>query len=378
MAQKFSGIALAVLLLVAADAAVASAHVHRFEFGKTADGAEVDYYWMKSNANMVVRTCPLGASLIGVDIPDRDGKVADVVFGFDGPAGYETEDNQYFGVTAGRCANRIAGGKFSLGGKEYQLATNNGPNHLHGGGPRALSKVIWSGSRFERDTERGVKYWYTSPDGEEGYPGNLKIYVIYTLNDKNELRIEFTATTDKPTIVNLVNHAYFNLAGQGALTVNDHVLTLNADKYTPTDSTLIPTGKIESVEGTPLDFRNPTRIGERVEQLTQTAAKGYDHNFVINRDGVSSGQLVKAAELYEPQSGRLLTVLTDQPGIQFYGGNFLHGQEGKGDKSYAHRSGCCLETQHYPDSANKPAWPSIVLNPGETYRHTCVYAFSVK
>jgi len=378
MVHKFACIALATLSLVAAIPSSAAAHVHRFDFGTTADGEDVDYYWMKSNAKMVVRTSKLGAALIGVDVPDRDGKIADVVFGFDDVAGYESDDNQYFGCTAGRCANRIAKGKFRLDGQDYQLATNNQPNHLHGGGPRALSKVVWKAKRFEKDTERGVIYWYTSPDGEEGYPGNLKIYVTYTLNDNNELRIDYSATTDKPTIVNLTNHAYFNLAGHGAPTVNDHALTLHANRYTPTDATLITTGEFASVEGTPLDFRKPMRIGARVDQLTQTGAKGYDHNFVINRQGASPGELVQAAELYEPESGRLLKVRTDQPGIQFYGGNFLHGQVGKEGKSYAHRSGCCLETQHYPDSANKSEWPSIVLRPEETYHHTCIYAFSVK
>ena len=388
MAHRIAYVALATLTLVGTICRPAFAHVHSYEFGTTADGTTVRYYWMKSNANMVVRTTTLGAALIGVDMPDRDGNLEDVVFGFDDASGYETEDNQYFGCTTGRCANRIAGGNFSLDGKEYQLEVNNGPNHLHGGGARALSKVVWKAKRFESDTERGVKYWYTSPDGEEGYPGRLKIVVLYTLNDNNELRIDYTAnlvddpeTSEneaKPTLVNLTNHAYFNLAGHGAPSINEHMLMLNASRYTPTDATLIPTGEISPVEGTPLDFRKPTRIGERVDQLTETASKGYDHNFVIDRSGASSGEIVKAAELYEAKSGRMITVSTDQPGIQFYGGNFLHGQFGKEEKTYAHRSGCCLETQYYPDSANKPDWPSIVLRPGETYRHTCVYAFSVK
>ncbi len=355
-----------------------SAHVHAYDFGKTSDGTEVRYYLMKSNSNMVIRTSTLGAALIGVDMPDHKGNLVDVVFGFDEAADYETDDNQYFGGIVGRCANRIAAGKFTLDGKEYKLEQNDSPNHLHGGGSRALSKVAWKAKRFESETERGVKYWYTSPDGEEGYPGNLKIYVTYTLNDKNELRIDYSATTDKPTIVNLSNHAYFNLAGHGAPTINDHVLTLYADNYTPTDETLIPNGKIAPVQGTALDFRKPTPIGQRVDQLTNTPSLGYDHNFVINRTTSSPGDLVKAAELFEPHSRRLLTVLTDQPGIQFYGGNFLKGQKGKDGKSYAYRSGCCLETQHYPDSVNKSDWPSIVLQPGETYRHTCVYAFSTK
>lgn len=354
----------------------AHAHVHAYDFGKTADGTAVRYYEVTSNSGVTVRLSTLGAALIGVDAPDRDGQVADVVFGFDDASGYESDANQYFGVTTGRYANRIAGGKFELDGQTYQLALNDGPNHLHGGGPRALSKVVWKAARFESETERGVKFWYTSPDGEEAYPGALKIYVTYTLNDQNELRIDYSATTDKPTIINLTNHAYFNLGGAGSPTINDHVLMLNADRYTPVDDTLIPTGEIAAVEGTPLDFRSPTRIGDRVDQLTDTPAKGYDHNFVLNANAESG--LNKAAELWDPASGRLLTVFTDQPGIQFYGGNFLNGQTGKQGRTYAYRSGCCLETQHYPDSPNKPDWPSVVLRPGETYTHACVYAFSVR
>jgi aldose 1-epimerase len=376
------------LILSLAAARPAAAHVHAFDFGKTADGTKVRVYHVKSNAGMEVRIMTRGATLVGVDAPGRDGKTADVVFGFDDVSGFESKDNGYFGATVGRYANRIAGGKFTLDGKEYQLAKNDGPNHLHGGGARSLDKVVWKAVRFPKiedekptDTERGVKFWYTSPDGEEGYPGNLKMTVVYTLNDKNELKIEYTATTDKPTIINLTNHAYFNLAGHGSPTINDHVLTLNADRYTPVDETLIPTGELAPVDGTPLDFRQPTAIGKRVDELTATSAKGYDHNFVLNREGASDGELVKAAELVDPASGRKLTVLTDQPGVQFYGGNFLNGAKGKDGKTYAHRSGCCLETQVFPDSPNhqgEPGWPNCVLRPGETYKHTCVYAFGVE
>ncbi|HEX6963334.1 MAG TPA: aldose epimerase family protein [Lacipirellula sp.] len=380
-------LALAALCLLAF-ARPAAAHVHAFDFGKTEDGKEVRIYHIKGNGGVNVRILTRGATLCGVDAPDKDGETADVVFGFDDIKGYESEANQYFGPVVGRYANRIAKGKFTLDGKEYQLFTNDGPNHLHGGNGRSLDKVVWKAARFPKpedekptDTERGVKFWYTSPDGEEGYPGNLKCTVRYTLNDDNELKIEYTATTDKPTVINLTNHAYFNLGGHGSPTINEHVLTLNADQYTPVDDTLITTGEIKPVEGTPLDFREATAIGKRVEELTETSTKGYDHNFVINRDGAADGELVKAAELYDPKSGRTLTVLTDQPGVQFYGGNFLHGQQGKDGKIYAHRSGCCLETQVYPDSPNKQdveGWPSCVLRPGETYKHTCVYKFGVK
>jgi aldose 1-epimerase len=310
-----------------------------------------------------------------------DGEKIDVAFGFDDVAGYESERNMYFGCTVGRYANRIGAGKFTLDGTEYQLFTNDGPNHLHGGNGRSLDKVVWAGEPFERDGERGVKFTYTSPDDEEGYPGKLEIAVTYTLTDKNEIRIAYEATTDKPTVINLTNHTYFNLAGHGAPTINDHVLTLHANQYTPVDDTLIPTGEIATVEGTPLDFREPTAIGERVDELTETSAKGYDHNFVLDRGDAEDGELVEAAVLVDPASGRMLTVYTDQPGIQFYGGNFLNGGAGKGGKTYAHRSACCLETQVFPDSPNKQdveGWTDCVLEPGETYTHTCVYAFGVK
>ena len=362
----------------------AAGHVEVYEFGKTSDGMPVQYYELQSNSGVDVRLSTLGAALIGVDLPDRNGRVADVVFGFENAAGYEGEGNQYFGVTAGRYANRIAKGRFSLAGQDYQLAINNEPNHLHGGPERALSMVVWRAEEFDYESFRGVRFTYTSPDGEEGYPGQLETTVVYSLNDLNELRIDYVArlvddpTTAeneaKPTVINLTNHAYFNLGGNGSPTINDHVLMINADRYTPVDDTLIPTGELASVEGTPLDFREPTRLGARVEQLTDTATVGYDHNFVLNKR--SAGILTLAARLTDPASGRSLTVFTDQPGIQFYGGNFLNGQRGKDGKTYAHRSGCCLETQHFPDSPNQADFPSVVLQPGGLYTHTCIYAFS--
>ena len=252
---------------------------------------------------------------------------------------------------------------------------------MHGGDGRSFDKVVWAGEPFEAAGERGVRFKYTSPDAEEGYPGTLKASVSYTLTDNNEIRIDYEATVDKPTIINLTNHSYFNLAGHGSPTVNDHLLTLHASRYTPAGEGLIPTGEIAPVEGTPLDFRTPTAIGARVEELTDTPAKGYDHNFVIDRGSAAAGDLVKAAELVDPVSGRMLTVFTDQPGVQFYGGNFLAGVQGKGDKTYAHRSGCCLETQVFPDSPNKQGrkgWPNCVLRPGETYKHACVFAFGTR
>jgi aldose 1-epimerase len=358
----------------------AQAGVASSEFGKTADGKAVQLFKVTNRNGMEVRLMTRGATLVGVDVPTADGKV-DVVFGFDDVAGYESKGNMYFGATVGRYANRIGAAKFTLDGKEYKLFANDGVNHLHGGDGRSLEKVVWTGESFENGEGQGVKFSYTSPDGEEGYPGELKATVAYTLTNKNEIRIEYGATTDKPTVVNLTNHSYFNLAGQGSPTINDHVLTLYANQYTPVDSGLIPTGDFAGVAGTPLDFRKSTAIGARVDQLTETSAKGYDHNFVIDRGNAEAGKLVKAAELLDPASGRMLTVYTDQPGIQFYGGNFLNGGKGKGGKTYAHRSACCLETQVYPDSPNKQGakgWTNCVLKPGETYKHVCVYEFGTK
>jgi aldose 1-epimerase len=348
-------------------------------FGKTADGQDVEVYTLKNESGAIVKLITLGATLTEMHVPDKDGKSADVVLGFDDVAGYQSEDNQYFGVTAGRVANRIAKGKFSLNGKDYTLAVNNEPNHLHGGVKRSLDKVIWKAKEVKTKLGVGVRFSYTSPDGEEGYPGKLHVSVTYILSNKrNSVRINYTAKTDQPTPVNLTNHSYFNLAGAGSKTVLGHTLTIAADKYTPTDDTLIPTGKIESVEGTDLDFREPTRIGKRIKSLDDTAAIGYDHNYVLTRQDVKAGELAVAARLRDPKSGRILVVRTTEPGIQFYSGNFLKDQKGKGGKTYAHRSALCLETQHYPDSINHPNFPSVVLKPGETYKHVCVYSFTAK
>jgi aldose 1-epimerase len=369
---------IALMLLVPA-AFCTAGEIMKQDFGKTAGGQAVHAYTLKNASGMTVRLLTRGATIAAIEAPDRDGKLADVVFGFDDVAGYESDGNQYFGCVAGRYANRIAKARFTLDGKEYKLFANDGPNHLHGGDGRSFDKVVWQAEPDE--SKNAVTFAYSSPDGEEGYPGKLDAKVTYTLSDDNALQIEYVATTNKPTVLNLTNHAYFNLGGAGSPTVNDHVLTLNADRYTPVDETLITTGELAPVEGTPLDFRAPHKIGERVDQLTATSAKGYDHNFVINRAGAAAGELVQAALLEDPATGRTLTVHTDQPGVQFYGGNFLKNQRGKGGKTYAHRSACCLETQVYPDSPNKQGqegWSNCVLKPGETYKHTCVFAFGVK
>ena len=344
------------------------------KFGKTSSGEMVDVYTVHNPAGMVLKVMTRGATLIGVEVPDRNGQLADVVFGFDKVADYESKKHQHFGSTTGRCANRIAKGQFSLDGKEYQLAINNGPNHLHGGSARSLDKVLWNSTAFENADDRGVKFTYHSPDGEENYPGNVDITVTYTLTDDHEIQIDYEATTDEKTPVNLTNHAYFNLAGAGAPTIHDHLLTINANNYIPVDDTLIPTGEIAPVEGTPLDFRQPTPIGLRVAELDNTSTTGYDHNYVLKKSKL--GELSVAAVLKDPSSGRTLTVWTTQPGVQFYGGNFLFGQEGKQGQTYLHRSGCCLETQHFPDSVNQPDFPSVILKPGDTYHQTCIYAFS--
>ena len=345
-------------------------------FGKTTDDRTVDMYTLKNKHGMTIRLMTRGATLVPVEVPDRDGRFADVVLGFDDPADYESKKNQYFGCTTGRVANRIAHGRFSLDGTDYQLSTNNDTNHLHGGTTRSLDKVIWEATAFNRDGDHGVMFRYHSPDGEENYPGNLAISVSYTLNDDNEIRIDYAAETDRRTPVNLTNHTYFNLAGAGEKTVNDHVLTVKSDFYTPVDDTLIPTGEILAVTNTPLDFRQPTKIGERLDLLINTPTKGYDHNFVLAKS--SPSELAVAAILRDPSSGRTLTTSTTAPGVQFYGGNFLSGQLGKQGKAYASRSACCLETQHFPDSVNHPHFPSTLLEPSQTYRHTCIYAFSVR
>lgn len=345
------------------------------DFGKTKAGEQVFAYVLKNEQGMTAKLISYGATLTHLEVPDKAGKLADVVLGFDDIAGYQSDRNQFFGVTTGRVCNRIAGGKFSLGGKEYQLAKNNGPNHLHGGVARSLDKVLWNGEVVKSDRGAAVRFTYVSPDGEEGYPGKLSIAVLYTLTDKNELAIEYAATTDQPTPVNLTNHTYFNLAGAGSPTVLDHVLQVGATEYTPNDAGGIPIGKIAPVAETPLDFTKPVVLRERITQLAETPALGLDHNFVITPRGDGPAF---AARLKDPQSGRVLSVYTDQPGVQAYSGNYLKGQAGKAGQTYPKQSGICLETQHFPNSVNEPSFPSVILKPGDTYRQICVFAFSAE
>ncbi len=370
------GSALAVLGLASLMSSSSNAEPPQAEpFGTTADGVPVEIFTLRNSRGLTARVMTRGATLVSLQVPDRNGALADVVLGFDDLAGYEGDGNQYFGCTTGRVCNRIAGGKFTLGDREYTLAVNNGPNALHGGVKRSLDKVVWRARPLDVSNGQAVRFRYTSPDGEEGFPGEVQFSVTYTLTENNELRIDYRAVTNHTTPINLTNHSYFNLAGEGTPTVLNHELMLDADRYTPTDATLIPTGEIASVEGTPLDFRTPQVVGVRIAQLDDTPAQGYDHNYVLNGE---AGRLRKVGWLKDPASGRVLTLHTDQPGVQLYSGNFLRGQAGKGGKPYPRRCALCLETQHYPDSVHHPHFPSILLQPGETYRHTTVFAFSAE
>ena len=351
------------------------ASVNKGVFGTTPDGEAVDVYTLTNPQGMEVRAITYGGIIISLRVPDRNGKLDDVALGFDNLEGY-LKNPPFFGAIIGRYGNRIAKGQFTLDGKTYSLAINNPPNHLHGG-VKGFDKVVWKAESFEKDDAVGIAFTHTSPDGDEGYPGTLSLRVTYTLTARNELEVDYEATTDKATPVNLTQHTYFNLAGEGSGDVLDHQLTIHASRYTPVDSTLIPTGELASVEGTPLDFRTPTAVGARINDTHQQIryGNGYDHNFVIDR---SSEGLVPAARVVEPTSGRVLEVSTTEPGMQFYTGNFLNGLTGKSGHVYAQRTGFCLETQHFPDSPNKPEFPSAIVRPGEAYRSKTVFAFSVQ
>jgi len=342
-------------------------------YGKTGEGEKVELYTLTNKAGLTVTLMTYGAAVVDILTPDRDGKFVDVALGFGSFKPYLTR-NQYFGCVAGRFANRIGGGKFTLEGKTYRLAKNDGLHHLHGG-VKAFDKLVWK-AKVLKSRQPSVRFSLKSPDGQEGYPGNIEIAVTYTLTDKNELRIAYQATTDKTTIVNLTNHTYFNLAGAGNGTILDHQIKLNSGEYTPVNKKLIPTGDIKSVEGSVLDFQAMTPIGLYIMEVGNTPV-GYDHNYVLSRK--LQERVTIAAEVYEPKSGRLMKVYTDQPGIQFYTGNFLDGSvKGKGGKAYKQHYGFCLETQHFPDSPNQPKFPSTTLKPGQIYKTTTVYKFSVK
>ena len=352
-------------------------------FGMTHRGEAVSLYTLKNAHGMQAKVLDYGGIIVSLRVPDRNGRLDDVVLGFDSLGDYE-RGSPYFGAIIGRYGNRIARGRFTLDGRTYTLATNNGPNHLHGG-VRGFDKVVWTAAQFERGDSVGLVLNYTSPDGEEGYPGTLRATVTYTLTDKNEFIFDYQATTDRPTPVNLTQHSYFNLAGDGKGDILGHVVRLNADRFTPVDSTLIPTGEIKSVAGTPFDFRTSTAIGARIDRNDEQLryGRGYDHNFVLNKGGRGGkggieGDVTLAAHVYEPTTGRVMEISTTEPGLQFYSGNFLDSTlRGKQGVVYGRRSGFAMETQHFPDSPNHANFPSTILRPGATFRSRTVFAFGV-
>jgi aldose 1-epimerase len=371
-------VAVLILALVATQTLTVSAagKVEKKAYGKTADGAAVDEYTLTNSGGAEVKVITYGGIITSIKVADRNGQWGNVALGFDKLEDYLTK-NPYFGNITGRYANRIAKAKFTLDGKEYTLEANNGVNTLHGG-KAGFDKKVWAAKEISGADGVGVELSYVSPDGEEGYPGALTTKVTYTLTDKNELKMDYTATTDKTTIVNLTNHTYFNLAGNGAASpIYDHLLWINADKYTPVDETLIPTGELAPVEGTPFDFRTPKTIGAGIRSghPQMVLGRGYDHNFVLNRTDKS---LALAARLYDPASGRFMETWTTEPGLQVYTGNFLDGTlVGSSGGMYRQGDAICLETQHFPDSPNKPDFPTTVLKPGETYQTSTVYKFLV-
>jgi aldose 1-epimerase len=360
-----TGVALAILLIGAGDAHGSE------EFGKTADGAPVSLYTLRNRTGLEVRITNYGGRVVSLKTPDRTGAMADIVLGFDDLNGYLANPGPFFGALIGRYANRIGRARFALGGVEYRLEPNDNGNSLHGGS-EGFDKKVWTARELP---DNGLELAYNSKDGEGGYPGALRTVVTYHLTDANELRVDYAAVTDKTTVVNLTNHAYFNLKGAGSGDILEHVVTLNASHFTPVDAGLIPTGELRAVDGTPFDFRKPTAIGARIGQDDEQLrlGKGYDHNFVLNRAG---GGLVLAARVEESVTGRVMEVRTTEPGVQFYTGNNLDGSiRGKGGKAYGRRAGFCLETQHYPDSPNKPQFPSAELRPGQKFKSTTVFRF---
>lgn len=344
------------------------------DYAGETEGKTVSIYFLRNAAKMQVAITNYGGRVVALEVPDKDGNPTDVVTGYDNLKGYLSQPEAYFGAIIGRYGNRIAKGKFQLDGKTYQLATNNGANALHGG-PKGFHNQVWDASQPDAHT---LVLTYVSKNGEEGYPGNLSVRVTYTLSDDNQLKMDYEATTDQKTIVNLTNHSYFNLDGNGNASILDHVLTINADQFTPVDTTLIPTGVLQDVKGTPFDFRTAKAIGKDIS-ATDAQLKnglGYDHNFVLTP--VTTPGLREAAVVYSPKTGIQLKVLTTEPAIQFYSGNFLDGTlKGKKGKTYAHRSAFCLETQHYPDAPNQPSFPSTTLEPGKKYQTSTVYAFGL-
>jgi aldose 1-epimerase len=363
------------LALAAAPQPTGKPTVNRTQTQVDVDGKRIEIFTLTNAAGVEIQAMTYGAIILSWKAPDRTGKMADIVLGFDDPARYLKGDSPYFGAVVGRYGNRIANAKFTLDGKGFTLAANDGVNHLHGG-TKGFDKQMWNGAVVKDSRGVSVAFTRTSADGEEGYPGALDVRVTYTLTDKNQLIVEYEASTTKPTVLNLTQHSYFNLAGDGDIL--GHELRINADRYTPVDKTLIPTGELAALDGLPFDFRKPLRIGARInsEHPQMQYGRGYDHNWVLARAG--SG-LSLAADLYEPTSGRTLQVSTTEPGLQFYSGNFLDGTiTGKGGRVYRHRSGLCLETQRFPDSPNKPNFPTTTLRPGEKYRTQTVFVVGTR
>jgi len=374
----FSVIALALLTVplwrLDTTTAMVTPEIKKQAFGMTASREAVELYTLTNANGVEARIMTYGGTVVSLKVRDRHGVLGDVVLGYETLEGY-LKNSPYFGAIIGRYGNRIGKARFSLSGKEYTLGKNNGENTLHGGF-KGFDKVIWKGKEVKSKDGVGLSLSYVSKDGEEGFPGNLTVTVVYTLTNNNELKIEYSATTDKYTVVNLTNHSYFNLACEGAIL--NHELMIDASRFTPVDAGLIPTGELRSVKGTPMDFTRSTVIGARIDQRDEqlTAGRGYDHNWVLNN---VTGSLAFAARVYEPRSGRVMEIYTTEPGIQFYSGNFLDGSiTGKGGQVYKQRYGLCLETQHFPDSPNKPGFPSTVLKPGQRYNSSTIYRFSVR
>jgi aldose 1-epimerase len=364
----------AVLLAGCASPGSSAGQISKAPFGTTKEGTPVDIYTLRNARGVEARICNYGGIVVSMRVPDRSGNFDDVVLGFDNLDSY-IKGSPYFGALVGRYGNRIAKGKFSLDGVAHTLAVNNGPNALHGG-IKGFDKVVWQAKPIASSQGPGLELTYVSKDGEEGFPGTLTVTAVYTLTADNALRLDFTATTDKDTIVNLTHHSYFNLAGKGDVLAYE--VYINADGFTPVDSTLIPTGELKPVAGTPFDFRQPTAIGARINQSDEQLkfGNGYDHNWVMNK---APGQLEVIARVTEPTTGRVLEVLSTEPGMQFYTGNFLDGSlTGKGGRVYQFRNAFCMEPQHYPNSPNQPNFPSVVLKPGQVYKNTIMYRFSTK
>ena len=372
----FAGVLLLAGATDAASAASGKPSVESAAFGVTSDGQPVEIYTLRNSHGWTAKVLTFGAAIHSLEVPDRDGRLANITANRPSLADYETKGGA-FGSVIGRFANRIAGGNLVIEGRKYSLPLNNGPNHIHGG-PKGFHKRVWKAEALPRKDAAALKLTYTSADGEEGYPGTLVCTVVYELNDRNEWKMDYTATTDKPTVVNLSNHAYWNLAGAYSGTVLDHLLTVNAHQVLRVDQTLIPTGEMEPVAGTPLDFRQPRRVGERIGEITDKHFNGgYDHCFVIRRS--QPGDLTLCATLKDPKSGRVMEVLTTEPGVQIYSANFPAGSvTGPDNYAYPKHAGLCLETQHFPDSPNKPNFPTTLLKPGQVFRSTTVHRFRIE